>query len=225
MKKRLLYLSCVLLPIVVFAQKQASSLENELTKNRVQLPNGWQLSPAGRSFALGDLPLNIAVSPTKKFLAVTNNGQSIQSLQLIDPKSEKVVSSVIIPKSWYGLKFSADEKFLYASGGNDNWILQYAVSDNKLLLKDSIILGKKWPEKISPAGIDIDDAAKLLYVVTKENNALYVVNLADKSILQHLPLQHEGYACLLSPDKKELYISSWGGDKLLVYDTKQRKLI
>lgn len=79
--------------------------------------------------------------------------------------------------------------------------------------------------KISPAGIEIDDAAKLLYVVTKENNSLYVINLTDKSIIQQLTLGNEAYACLLSPDKKELYISSWGGDKVLVYDTKQRKLI
>ncbi|MGI8636901.1 MAG: bifunctional YncE family protein/alkaline phosphatase family protein, partial [Segetibacter sp.] len=33
-----------------------------------------------------------------------------------------------------------------------------------------------------------------------------------------------GYACVLSPDKRELYISSWGGDKVLVYDTRQKKL-
>ena len=28
--------------------------------------------------------------------------------------------------------------------------------------------------KISPAGIDIDDARQLLYVVTKEDNSLYI---------------------------------------------------
>ncbi|MCW3115544.1 MAG: beta-propeller repeat protein [Segetibacter sp.] len=212
------------LTFIATAQKRNNSVAGQLSKTRVRLPNGWHLSPAGRSIALGDLPLNLAVSTSKKYIAATNNGQSIQSIQLIDPKTEKVLSNVIIPKSWYGLKFSADEKFLYASGGNDNWIYQYAIVNNKLKLKDSIILGKKWPEKISPAGIEIDDAAKLLYVVTKENNSLYVVSLADKKILQQLPIHKEGYACLLSPDKKELYISSWGGDKILVYDTKQRKL-
>ena len=92
----------------------------QLESKRVHLPNGWSLTPVGKSLQLGDLPLNIAVSPSKKYLAVTNNGQSTQSLQLIDVKSEKVRSTVVIPKSWYGLKFSADEKFLYASGGNDN---------------------------------------------------------------------------------------------------------
>lgn len=225
MKYSSLFLSAFLVITFAIAQKPKASLENQLTKNRVRLPNGWHLSPAGRSFPLGDFPLNIAVSSSKKYMAVTNNGQSIQSIQLIDPKTEKVLHNAIIPKSWYGLKFSSDERFLYASGGNDNWIFQYAIINNRLQLKDSIILGKKWPEKISPAGIEIDDAARLMYVVTKENNSLYVISLVDKKIKQRLELGNEAYTCLLSPDKKELYISSWGGDKVLVYDTKQKKLI
>ena len=223
MGKFTLLIFCIYSVVFVAAQKQTPSLESQLTKNRVTLPNGWQLSPAGRSFALGDFPLNIAVSATAKYMAVTNNGQSIQSLQLINPKTERVFHNVIIPRSWYGLAFSKDEKFLYASGGNDNWIFQYAIINNKLQLKDSIILGKKWPEKISPAGIQVDDERKLMYVVTKENNALYMVNLADKRVIQQLSIGKEGYACLLSPDHKELYISSWGGDKILIFDTRQKR--
>ena len=123
--KRIIFNSIYsLTALVTVAQMPTASLESSLNKHRVTLPNGWQLSPAGRSFPLGDLPLNLAVSSSKKYMAVTNNGQSIQSIQLIDPKSEKVLHDVIIPRSWYGLVFSNDEKFLYASGGNDNRILK-----------------------------------------------------------------------------------------------------
>lgn len=188
------------------------------------LSNGWHLSPVGRSLPLGDLPLNLVISPSKKYLAVTNNGQSVQSIQLIDAKTEKVLHSEVIPKSWFGLKFSADEKFLYASGGNDNWILRYAIKNNKLVLTDSIILGKKWPEKICPAGLDIDDKQKLLYVVTRENNSLYTIDLSTKKIVSQAKLSAEAYTCLLSPNKKELYISLWGGDKIVVYNTEKRSI-
>ncbi|TMI82883.1 MAG: bifunctional YncE family protein/alkaline phosphatase family protein, partial [Bacteroidetes bacterium] len=191
----------------------------QLESKRVHLPNGWSLTPVGKSLALGDLPLNIAVSPSKRYAAVTNNGQSTQSLQLIDVKNEKVISTVIIPKSWYGLKFSADEKFLYASGGNDNWILKYAVQNNRLVLKDSIKLGDKWPNKISPTGIDIDDTRNILYVVTQENDSLYVIDIKTKKIIRGKQLGGEGYASLLSPDKKLLYISCWGCDRIYVYNT------
>jgi YVTN family beta-propeller protein len=218
MRKTILLLSGCL--IILFCESQTL---HQLESKRVHLPNGWDLTPVGKSFALGDLPLNIAVSASKKYMAVTNNGQSTQSLQLIDVKNEKVVSSVIIPVSWYGLKFSADEKFLYASGGNDNWILKYAIQSGKLILKDSIKLGEKWPTRISPAGIDIDDVKNLLYVVTKENNSLYVVDLGTKKILQQKSLKGEAYTCLLSPDKKILYISCWGCDKIYMYNTQVRE--
>jgi DNA-binding beta-propeller fold protein YncE len=192
--------------------------------NTSQLPNGWKLSPAGRSLPLGDLPLHIAVSHSKKLLAVTNNGQSVQSIQLIDPKAEKILDVAVVPKAWYGLRFSADDRFLYASGGNDNQILQFTIQNRKLVLTDSVLLGKKWPEKISPAGIELDDARGLLYVVTKENNSLYVVDLKSKSILLQYPLKEPAYTCLLSNDKNELYISLWGNKKLLVWDVEKRRV-
>ena len=126
MKQRLLAL-LVLTFLSVFATAQTT----------VTLPNGWSLSPAGRSLPLGDLPLNMAISHSKKLMAVTNNGQGKQSLQLIDISAEKILDNIVIAKSWLGLTFSADEQYLYAGGGNDNWILQYAIVDQKLHLKDS----------------------------------------------------------------------------------------
>src|ERR1700745_82542 len=99
---------------------------------QVLLPNGWKLSPAGTWLRLGDLPLNVQLSASGRLLAVTNNGQSTQSIQLIDPKTEKLLDERIIAKSWYGLAFSHDEKMLYASGGNDNRILAYHIEGNKI---------------------------------------------------------------------------------------------
>ena len=96
---------------------------------------------------LGDLPLNIAVSPDKKLAAVTNNGQSTQTIQLIDIKKGIVTDSVIIGKSWLGLAFSDDGKSLYASGGNDNFIIRYTIRKKELINTDTIRLGKTMARK------------------------------------------------------------------------------
>jgi hypothetical protein len=87
------------------------SLAAQNMAQQITLPNGWHLTPAGKSLPLGDLPLNIAVSSSKKLMAITNNGQSKQQIQLIDVKNEKIVDSVTIDKSWLGLKFSYNEKY------------------------------------------------------------------------------------------------------------------
>jgi YVTN family beta-propeller protein len=208
-----------------FSVSLLSQSVTQLEAKKVKLPNGWGLTPVGRSFPLGDLPLNIAVSKSKNLMAVTNNGQSVQSLQLIDPRTETVLDNVVVAKCWYGLQFSADEKTLYASGGNDNWILEYAINDHKLILQDSIKLGKKWPNRISPAGIALDDAKQLMYVVTKDDKSLYILDLKTKEVQQKFALGGEAYACVLSPNKKELYISCWGCDKLYVFDTGKKNII
>ena len=218
MKKLFLFI-CIFLQLN-FVFGQTNSLNN-----KIQLPNGWKLSPAGKSLPLGDLPLNMAISKSKKLMAVTNNGQGKQTLQLIDLVNDTILDNITIAKSWLGIVFSADEKYLYASGGNDNWILQYVISDKKLKLIDSILLGNKWPNKISPAGMCIDDSKQKLYVVTKDDNALYTINLNTNKVLQKTLLYAEAYTCILSPTKAELYISCWGGKKIIVFSTLSNQII
>ncbi len=213
MKKSIL--CCIILLQALWVAAQS----NNNTSNKIQLPNGWKLSPAGKSLPLGDLPLNMAISKSKKLMAVTNNGQSKQSLQLIDLVNEKIADTITIDKSWLGIVFSPDEKSLFVSGGNDNWILQYSITNQKFKLIDSIKLGDKWPNKISPAGMCIDETHQKLYVVTKDDNALYTINLSTKKVIQKTFLAAEAYTCALSPIKNELYISCWGGKKIMVFST------
>ena len=184
----------------------------------VSLPNGWKLSSAGKSFGLGDLPLNIAVSNSKKFVAVTNNGVSAHSIMLIDVKSERVIDSVIIPKAWYGLAFSPDDQFLYAAGGHDNKIVRYEIIQNKLNKKDEIVLGAVWPNRVAPSGITFDSKRQKIYVVTRDNRTLYVIDAKTQKIEKQFGLDGEAYMSVLSTDAKELYISCWGCDHVLVFD-------
>lgn len=198
--------------------------------NRVRLPNGWSLTPVGKSLPLGDLPLNIAVSKSHHYAAVTNNGQSVQTIQLLDARTDRELDKVLVSRAWGGLVFSADERSLYASGGDDNWIIRYAITNDKLVATDTIKLGEPWGKKsssapVSPTGLALDDKRGVLYVVTKLDNSLYLIDLKTKTILRQVKLGTEAYTCLLSPDLSKLYISLWGGDKVVAFDTKENKLL
>ncbi|MFZ9262052.1 MAG: alkaline phosphatase family protein [Chitinophagaceae bacterium] len=181
----------------------------------VTLPNGWVLTPFGRSLQLGDLPLNMAVSHSGKRLAVSNNGQSGHSIQYIDVASEKILHDITIDKAWYGLAFSDDDQSLYVSAGYDNRINIYDTRGDQLRLKDSILLGKPWPNKIGPAGIALNSKKQLLYTVTRDDSSLYIINTSSKSIQQKTKLGAEAYTCVLSPDRTILYVTLWGGDQVL----------
>ncbi|MFD0941528.1 bifunctional YncE family protein/alkaline phosphatase family protein [Pedobacter boryungensis] len=220
-KKYLLFFICFFLFQQVNAQ-WPGKIENTA---QVLLPNGWKLSPAGHSLSLGDLPLNMQVSSSGKFIAITNNGQSTQSLQLIDAKTEKILDEKVLSKSWYGLAFSKDEKHLYASGGNDNLILDFSLKNNKLAGSDTIKLGDAWPKrKISPAGIVVNKNNTKLFTVTKEDSSLYIINLSDKKIQKRIQLPAIAYSCVLSSDETKLYISLWGGRAIGVVNTIEEKL-
>jgi len=188
--------------------------------NQVLLPNGWKLSPAGSSLQLGDLPLNIQLSASGKLLAVTNNGESTQSVQLIDPVNEKLLDEKVVGKSWYGLAFSHDEKTLYASGGNDNWIMVFPIQNNKIGKADTIKLGLPWPKgKICATGMAVNKSNTVLYTITKEDNSLYIIDPNARKITSKVKLPAEAYSCVLSPDEKTLYISIWGGEEVACYNT------
>lgn len=221
--KSILALFCMNLLVFTFSQLNAQSL-NDIQKGQVSLPNGWKLSPVGKQLPVGDLPLNIAVAPSGKILAITNNGQSDQSIHLVDAEKLQLLDSVIIAKGWLGLKFSNDGKYLYASGGNDNWIMRFQIKNNKIVPFDTLVIGKRWPEKISIAGIAVDEKRQLLYTVTKENNSLYVYDLKTKTVKSQHPLGGEGYTCLLADDNKILYISCWGDDKVIAFDTEKQAI-
>jgi DNA-binding beta-propeller fold protein YncE len=175
-------ITCLIFLVTFVFHIQAQTL-SEIESHRISLPNGWSLTPVGKILPLGDLPLNIAVSPSKKMTAVTNNGQSDQTIQLIDIDRQVIIDSIEIGKAWLGLTFSANGKYLYASGGNDNMIMRYSIIDRHLAIYDSIMIGKPWPVKISIAGIAMDDSKNRLYAVTKENNSLYVVDILTKKVI------------------------------------------
>ena len=203
-----------------------SALYKSLQASKVTLPNGWSLTPVGKSINLDDLPLNLVVSPSQKMLAVTNNGQSKQTITLIDAITEKVLDNVEIKKSWLGLAFSSDEQFLFASGGNDNVVVIYRIVAGKLIADGEIVLGEPFPKgKISPSGLCVDSKTNRLYVVAKDSKSLFVCDLKERKVIKEVVLDAEPYTCTLSPLSGELFISIWGGSKVVAYDVANEKII
>jgi len=216
----IIILSVVLLNSFIHLNAQ----QKQNTPGFVTLPNGWSLSPVGDQIPLGDLPLNIALSPDMHYAAVTNNGESTQSIQLIDLHTQQLLDTHEIGKSWLGLAFGNDGKSLYASGGNDNFIVRFNVKDNKLICRDTFKLGAPMKDNISVAGIAVDESAQRIYVVTKDNNSLYVIDSGTKKILKQIVLGGEGYTCIVSPDKKQLYCSCWGCNKIIIINLKSLEI-
>jgi len=196
------------------------------------LPNAWVVTPAGLSVEVGDRPMNVVPSPDGRFLAVTNNGQGVQSLALYDTYTNKVTQSVPYnaPEALYvGLTWSADGKTLYASAGGNNKIRVYSFDGSKLLEGAPITLGdSKTPSY--PAGLALSSDGKTLYAALNLGNSIAAIDLTNRSALnvKYLkfgdPASATGigtlpYMMVLSSDGKTLYTSHWGAKAVSVMDT------
>ena len=81
----LLLLACTGSPSTKPAPEAPGVLPGSIAgTNQMRLPNGWKLSPAGTGTPLGDLPLNLQISPDGRLAAVVNAGYSENSIQLLD---------------------------------------------------------------------------------------------------------------------------------------------
>jgi YVTN family beta-propeller protein len=98
----------------------------------------------------------------------------------------------------------------------------YDIKQGKLVKADSISLGKPWPNRVGPSGLALDEQRGKLYVVTREDKMLYVVDLKTKAVQKQYGLDAEAYDCKLSKDGKELFITCWGCDQLLSFDLVQQ---
>ncbi|HOY21193.1 MAG TPA: beta-propeller fold lactonase family protein [Haliscomenobacter sp.] len=206
--------------------KQASLTLGRYGKvEKLLLPNGWSLTPLGEQIELGDLPLNMVLSTDQTRAVVSNNGQSKHSLMWIDLSNRKVLHELDIPKAWYGLALTKDAKTLYASAGYDNMIKVYSIESDRLKLKDSLIIGNRWPRgAASPAGLTLSADDQHLYCVTKGDSTVYDFNVVNKTPFKKTKLKAPAYTCILSPDGKKLYISLWGASSIGVYNTETAQI-
>ncbi|MCE5252449.1 hypothetical protein LLG96_19785, partial [bacterium] len=139
MKKSTLYVLCVVMALALFSCAKPPELPGP-TKAGTLLPNRWVLTPAGTHLPVGDLPLNMSLSPDGKLLAVTNNGFSRQFISLIDTEQDSIAGELPVEKGFYGLTFSSDGKYLYASGGGDEQVLVWRISGLSAVQEPSISL-------------------------------------------------------------------------------------
>ena len=124
-------------------------------ENYTLLPNGWRLTPTGNQVGIGELPLNLIITKDEKYAITSNSGTKENSISVVDLTNEKEIQRMYVNKTWRGLAFNDDDSKLYASGANNNLIYIFNFNSGHLSLKDSIVIGKPFPDdKISIAGVD-----------------------------------------------------------------------
>ena len=174
----------------------------------ILVPTNQLLRPAGFQIQFQGRPVDLALSPNGKWLAVLN----INSLELIRVKDRTIVQRLHIKSggSYNGISFSNDGKKIYVSQARDYILIADMDKDNVLFWKDKITFPKpKIGGHPVPGGIELNKDNTKLYTTLNRSNKLAVVELSDKSV-KEIPVGIAPYeVALFSPEKA--YVSNWGG--------------
>jgi YVTN family beta-propeller protein len=196
------------------------------------LPNGWRIAPAGRHMAIGDLPLNMVLSPDGHALVVTNNGYSKPTLRVVDLDHDYVSSVLPLDDAWLGMAWHPDGTRLYSSGAGSNSVTELGWAKGALTVRAVLPLlattgrradGTNRPlsrEQSFVGGIAISPDGATLYAVHVFGQILQLLDLVSGAVRATANLPAEAYTCLLSRDGQTLFVSLWGGARVLLFDAK-----
>ena len=212
-RSAVLALAFLLAPAAFAAERQVPGREG----SSVLLPNGWRIAPAGRHLTVGDLPLAMAESPDGGTLVITNNGYTQPSLTVVDLRRLTVPATVPVDDAWLGLAWHPDGRRLYASGGAASTVQELRVGE-KGLEKGAVFTLKKPGKTSFVGGLAVSPDGSRLYAVHVLGQTLSTVDLASGQVAQTVDLPAEAYTTLAAPDGKTLFVSLWGGAKVLLFD-------
>ena len=203
-----------------------------LTAGRTRLPNGWTLAPAGRLVTVSDLPQALAVSPDGRWAASTSGSWEGGSLDLVEIASGRRVQTLRSKQAWLGVTFFANGSRLAVTAGLDNRVDLYDLSGGRAVRTDSIVLGPAWsaggqypqgrtidygPGAIWPTGIAADDASGRLFVVSRFDSSLRVLDVAGRTVTNRVRLPGVPYACLPVAHGR-VAVSLWSAARLALVD-------
>jgi sugar lactone lactonase YvrE len=199
----------------------------ERASGMVRLPNQWALHPTGRHVPLGDFPVNMAIHPQGRWLAVLHAGFGDHEIITFDIRNNprRPISRVLLDQTFAGLCFSPDGKTLFASGGEYSVVHAFAF-DQGLLSDHRVIRLAPLRSKFITAGLATDADGRTLYVAGSWGHAVSLVPLdsPDKRQAVEMPEDSYPYVCLPEPGGKRLFVSLWGKAAVAVIDLEEKKL-
>lgn len=202
---------------VVFSQRGRIHTVGPTEGGGFLLNTGWRIRPAGKNIPLSTLPMSYALAPGGRLLAVLNGGFAPASVSLVDLETARESARVTIGDGWRGLAFSPAGDKLYAGNGSRGSLTEFRVEGTNLSIERKIAL---YPDEKPGAPHLIADVVAgngTLLVADEEQDKVTVVDPAQARVLRSFAVGRNPYAMLLSPDGKDLFISSWSTAQVIEY--------
>ena len=196
--------------------------------NSYVVPTTQKIEPAGNTITFPGRPVDLALSPDGKILAVKN----LKDIVFFDVEGQKIRQNLALKEG--GNTFNG---ICWSNNGTKVWItdtrgfLRSAKMESNGLFRweDELLLPHKifpdgkfgWENEVLdktgravngreyPGGLAIDETQGYIYLALNRNNSLGIINLNTKQFEGHIPVGIAPYAVLINGNKG--YVSNWGG--------------
>ncbi len=193
------------------------------------LPNGWRIAPAGRSLQVGDFPLSMVMTPDRRYLVISNNGWSKPTLTIVDTEQLGVRARVPVDNAWLGLAWNPKGTQLYSSGAADNTVNVFDYRTGTLRPARQFVVDRS-AVRLPPHMLDMGGTGFIGgLAVSPDGHTLYAAHVFGRGVssidvetgdVQTVSLPAEAYTVLPSPDGRTVFLSLWGGAKVLALDAR-----
>ena len=173
------------------------------------VPTNQFLKPAGFQLYFPGRPVDLALLPNEKYLAVKN----MKSLDLVRLADRTIMQSLPYPRSgasFTGINCAKNGQVIYVTDAESRILVAGLSKGNILTWQAPYLLPAPAIGGVPvPGGIALTSAEDLFLVTLSRSNSLAVVNAGDSSVFE-IPVGIAPYEVVLKSDKKA-YVSNWGG--------------
>ena len=188
---------------------------------RTLLANGWRVSPAGRSVAVGNLPLSLGLLPDGRVVALLS-GYTANGLTVIDSARWSVADSVRLSAAWLGLAV-AREGSVFAAGGTTNRVWRLRETAGRWARADSAMLADSGAD-VFAAGLALSPDGRSLAVVGNLADSVWLLDAATLRRTAAAATGDHPYTAVFAPDGRALFVSNWGDSTLSRYALRRDSL-
>ncbi|MGC4013487.1 MAG: alkaline phosphatase family protein [Luteolibacter sp.] len=206
------------------------------------LPNGWHLTPVGKHFVTTDMPLNVIPLRDGKRVLVATSGYNKHELYLVDISGREPVqiTKTSSSQSWFGLGLGEAAGRVWWSGGGYGRLHQFdlkegtgftrtspaelspaqAKAEAAKLAKDTEKKAGEAPavdEKAFRSGLALDPSRGQLYSLDVNLGLLEATDPRDTTAKPKV-LQVGGRPYDVVVGRKQIFVSDWAGDQVVVVD-------
>ncbi len=191
----------------------------------IMLPTQWLLNPAGRQIGIGDLPVNMAVHPDGRWLAILCAGYNEHEVVVVDLTTQRLVSRTILPQGFYGLSFNKAGDRIYASGGEFEVVHSWSFADGLLGNPKQLRVAPQ-SEKYVPAGVAVAEDGSTIYAACPWGHSVCVMSIDNSTPPRHIAMPQDSYpytVLLTGPNRG--FVSLWNGSSVLDVDFAEGRVL